>query len=329
MQTSAQDQKFPDRLAQPGRRIAALSTSTTQHPGLMNWLTLALLGLIWGASFMSISVALNGAGPLSIAAIRLIIAAVTLIAVATAVGLRLPAFCERKLWLCILGMGLFTNAIPFTLLSLAIQNVPSAFAGLTMAAVPLLVLPLAHFLVPGERMSRIKSAGFALGFIGVLVLIGVTDLFSGDGAGWSRLACIGAAFCYAIGSIITRVSPPVHPLAYSAGGLLVGSLIMAPIALSFEGLPGTMSPSVWGALIYLGLGPTALATILLVRVIQSAGPSFMSLVNYQVPVWSVIFGVAFLDETLPGNFVIALVLILGGLAISQASQRRLGRYPSA
>lgn len=306
-----------------------MTGSTTQSPGLMNWLTLALLGLIWGASFMSISVALDGAGPLSVAAIRLIIAAVTLLAVAFAMGLRLPSFKQRKLWLCIIGMGLFTNAVPFTLLSLAIQNVPSAFAGLTMAAVPLLVLPLAHFLVPGEAMTRIKSAGFALGFTGVLVLIGVTDLFSGDGAGWSRLACIGAAFCYAIGSIITRNAPPVHPLAYSAGGLLVGALIMLPVALGLEGLPGAMTGTVWGALIYLGLGPTALATILLVRVIQSAGPSFMSLVNYQVPVWSVIFGVTFLNETLPANFVIALTLILGGLAISQASQRRLGRYPSA
>ncbi len=306
-----------------------MTAPETQSPGLLNWLTLALLGLIWGASFMSISVALEGTGPLSVAAIRLVIAAVTLCAVSTAMGLKLPAVGERKLWLCIIGLGLFTNAVPFTLLSLAIQNVPSAFAGLTMAAVPLLVLPLAHFLVPGERMSRIKTAGFALGFIGVLVLIGVGDLLSGDGTGWSRLACIIAAFCYAIGSIITRIAPPVHPLAFSSGGLLVGALIMLPIALSIEGLPGTMTPSVWGALIYLGLGPTALATILLVRVIQSAGPSFMSLVNYQVPVWSVIFGVTFLNETLPANFIIALALILGGLAISQASQRRLGRYPSA
>ncbi len=300
-----------------------------QSPGLLNWLTLALLGLIWGASFMSISVALEGTGPLSVAAIRLVIAAVTLCAVSTAMGLKLPAVGERKLWLCIIGLGLFTNAVPFTLLSLAIQNVPSAFAGLTMAAVPLLVLPLAHFLVPGERMSSIKTVGFALGFIGVLVLIGVGDLLNGDGTGWSRLACIIAAFCYAIGSIITRIAPPVHPLAFSSGGLLVGALIMLPIALSIEGLPGKMTPTVWGALLYLGLGPTALATILLVRVIQSAGPSFMSLVNYQVPVWSVIFGVTFLNETLPANFIIALALILGGLAISQASQRRLGRYPSA
>lgn len=303
--------------------------SDAAKPGVINWLTLCLLGLIWGASFMSISVALQGAGPLSIAAIRLVIAAVTLLGVALAMGLRLPAFSQRKLWLCIIGMGLFTNAIPFTLLSLAIQNVPSAFAGVAMAAVPLLVLPLAHILVPGEQMTSIKTAGFALGFIGVLVLIGVGDLFTGDGAVWSRLACIGAALCYAIGSIITRVAPPAHPLVFSSGGLLVGAAIMLPVALTMEGVPSAMSPSVWTALIYLGLGPTALATILLVRVIQSAGPSFMSLVNYQVPVWSVIFGVSFLGETLPGNFLAALALILVGLAISQASQKRLGRYPSA
>lgn len=315
--------------------------STAHSPGLTNWLILALLGLIWGASFMSISVALQGAGPLSIAAIRLCLGAAALFGVAYAMGHRLPALSQRKLWLCIIGMGVFSNALPFTLLSLAIQYVPSAFAGVTMAAVPLLVLPLAHLFVPSERLTGIKTAGFILGFIGVLVLIGVSELMTGNmtgdmtgelteqGAILPRLACVAAALCYAIGSILTRVAPASHPIAFSCGGLLVGALIMVPVALAAEGAPRAMPFDAVAALIYLGLGPTALATILLVRVIQTAGPSFLSLVNYQVPIWSVLFGVTLLGETLPGNFVTALALILGGLALSQAGQKRFGRYPSA
>jgi drug/metabolite transporter (DMT)-like permease len=68
--------------------------------------------------------------------------------------------------------------------------------------------------------------------------------------------------------------------------------------------------------------PTALATVMLVYVVQSAGPSFMSLVNYQVPVWAVILGLVFLGEALPPQFLGALALILGGLAVSQL---RIGR----
>ncbi|WP_299190938.1 DMT family transporter [uncultured Litoreibacter sp.] len=303
--------------------------TSSKSPGLINWLTLGLLGLIWGASFMSTAVALQGAGPLSVSAIRLAIGALVLFAVARAMGHRLPPRSDRKLWLCIIGMGVFSNAVPFTLLGLAIQYVPSAFAGVTMAAVPLLVLPLAHFLVPGERMSWIKCAGFAIGFVGVFILIGGLSIFEAGGDTLPKLACIGAAFCYAIGSIITRLAPPAHPIAFSTGGLVIGALIMVPLALMFEGLPGAMPANAIAALLYLALLPTALATILLVRVIQSAGPSFMSLVNYQVPVWSVLFGVALMSEALPASFLLALGLILGGLALTQAAQKRLGRYPSA
>ena len=69
--------------------------------------------------------------------------------------------------------------------------------------------------------------------------------------------------------------------------------------------------------LYLGILPTALATVMLVHVIQTAGPSFLSLVNYQVPVWAVIIGWVVLGESLPTQFLAALGLILAGLATSQ------------
>ncbi|MEM9584214.1 MAG: DMT family transporter [Pseudomonadota bacterium] len=306
-----------------------MSQTVPQRPGLLNWSILCFLGLIWGASFMSIRVALDGAGPLSIAAIRLAIGAAILLLAMRLMGQHLPAFSQRRLWLCILGMGLFTNAVPFTLLGLSIQYVPSAFAGITMAAIPLLVLPLAHLFVAGETLTTHKTVGFIMGFVGVLILIGIGDLFTGDSLILARLGCIAAALCYALGSIITRIAPPSHPIVFSAAGLLVGAAVMVPIAAALEGAPTAITADSLVALIYLGVGPTALATILLVRVIKTAGPSFMSLVNYQVPVWSVIFGVLILSETLPGNFLTALALILAGLALSQSGQKRLGRYPTA
>lgn len=301
---------------------------TPQSPGLINWLQLCFLGLIWGASFLSITIALESVGPFSIAAIRLLLAAIVLLLVSFALGHGLPARGERRLWLHVLGMAIFTNAVPFALLGWGQQAVASAYAGVTMAAVPLLVLPLAHVFIPSERMSMIKAAGFSLGFVGVLTLIGWQSIVSADGETLAKLACVGAAGCYAIGSIITRTAPSVHPIAFSAAGLTVASVISVPLALVVEGMPQEVSTRSLSALIYLGLGPTALATIILVRVIQSAGPSFMSLVNYQVPVWSVLFGALILGETVPPAFLTALGLILAGLAISQSGQRRFGRYPS-
>ncbi|WP_069299649.1 DMT family transporter [Neptunicoccus sediminis] len=296
--------------------------------GLLNWSLLLLLGMIWGASFMGSKYALTGFGPFTVAAIRIALGAVALTVMIYALGRRLPDWSGpngKRIWLHCLGMALFSNAIPFTLLSWGQLHVTSGFAGITMAVVPLLVLPLAFFLVPGEQTNLRKIIGFCIGFAGTVVLIGVDalDLSGHDLEGLARLACVGAACCYAIGSIITRLCPPVSNMGFAAGALLLASSLMVPLALFIEGVPDApATEAIWGV-IYLGLFPTALATIMLVTVINSAGPSFLSMVNYQVPVWAVVFGVLLLGETLPGRFIWALALILLGLAISQVRFRRI------
>lgn len=310
------------------RKGMQMTTTTAPAPGWRNWALLSFLGLIWGGSFPAVEVALAGFGPLSIAAARITIAALMLLAVAARMGHGLPEFATptgRRIWLHALGMAIFTNALPFALLSWGQQYVTAGFAGITMAVVPLVVLPLAHFLVPGEAMTRRKGVGFAVGFVGVVILIGPQSLLLASGAALeplARLACLGATVCYALGSIITRLSPPVSQLSFSAAALALAAIIMLPLALLVEGLPAPAMPTgAWVAVAYLGLIPTALATVILVRIIRDAGPSFMSLVNYQVPVWAALMGVVFLSEQLPTRFITALGLILAGLAISQGRRR--------
>ena len=293
-------------------------------PSPLAWLLLVVLGLIWGGSFLGVAFGLRGFGPLSIAAIRISVAAVILVAIVLATGTGLPppgTARGRRIWLHCVGMGVFSNALPFALLSWAQEQVTSGFAGISMAVVPLLVLPLAHVFVPGERMSWAKVAGFAVGFAGVVVLIGPV----GGGAGIARLACIAASCSYAVGAIITRMAPKGPFLAFGAGGLLVAAVLIVPPALAIEGLPGAVPLEALLGVLYLGIFPTALATVMLVFVVQSAGPSFMSLVNYQVPVWAVLLGLLFLGEALPPQFLGALALILAGLALSQSGRwRRAG-----
>ena len=80
-------------------------------------------------------------------------------------------------------------------------------------------------------------------------------------------------------------------------------------------------------LAFLGLVPTAFANLLRVLVVRSAGPVFMSLVNYQVPVWSVVLGALILAEPLPPSLLYAMALILAGVGLSQygALRRLFGR----
>ena len=187
---------------------------------------------------------------------------------------------------------------------------------------PLFTMVLAQWFVPGERMTAAKVAGFGLGIAGVVVLIGPAALIAKGGAveEVARLSCVAAALSYSIGSVVTRRCPPMHMVAFSAAALLCAGFMAVPMALLVEGVPDLAAAPVRAglAVVYLGLLPTALATVLMVRVINGAGPVFLTLSNYQVPVWSVIFGVLVLGERLPGQFLAALGLILAGLAVTQA-----------
>ena len=293
----------------------------TQQPTLFNWLSIVALGLIWGGTFMVVAIALEGYGPLTVACARVTLGAIALIGLMRLLGRPIPELSGR-LVRYLLIIGLLNSAIPFALLSWGQQFVQSAFAGIAMAAVALFVLPLAH-VFSDERLTFRNSIGVSLGFAGAVVLIGPGLLRIGEGMEtYGQLACLGAAFSYAVSSIMTRRCPPIDPMAMATAGLVVGAIALIPAMIIFEGLPAVkdMRPTV--AIIVLGLIPTALAAWLRVSTIRSAGSVFMAPVGFQVPVWSMIFGAVVLDEDLPLRFFFALGLILSGLAISQWSNLR-------
>lgn len=297
----------------------------------LSWLMVAILGLTWGGTFMVTEVALaGGMPPFWLAASRIGFAAILMGLIWTIMGRPLfsgPTSRTDKLNLVIIG-GL-SSAVPFSLLAWGQQYVSSGFAGVSMAAVALIVLPLAHFTVPGEQMTPRKIAGFIIGFVGVVILIGA-QAFESTGASFEtagRIACVLAAACYAIGSIMLRRLPNAHPIGLATILLLIGACMTIPVAWVVEGPPPMPSPEILGVLAFLGLIPTAGANFLRVLVVRSAGPVFMSLVNYQVPVWSVVLGGLILGEALPRSLLLAMTLILIGVGLSQygALRRLFGR----
>ncbi len=278
----------------------------------------AALGVIWGGTFMVQKLALGHLPPFWVAAGRIGFAAVITTVIWQARGGLM--FTQSKTdWPRLLVASIFSAAVPFMFLAWAQQYVTSAFTGVSMAAVALIVLPLAHLLVPGERMTVRRSFGFLIGFAGVLVLIG-PSAFASSGSPYEKfgqLACLGAAACYAISSVIMRRLPPLDPVGLAAATLLFGSAVVIPIAFLKHGLPPIPSNEGLALVALLGLVPTAAASLLRIVVIRSAGPVFMSLTNYQVPLWSVIFGVTLMGEPVPNTLVWGAILILVGVALSQ------------
>lgn len=290
-----------------------------------SWLMILVLGLTWGATFMVIEIALRGITPFWLAAARIGFAAALMTVVWLARGGRLFLDDARD-WPAMVVIGALSSAVPFMLLSWGQQYTTSGFAGVSMAAVALMVLPLAHFLVPGERMTLRRTAGFVIGFAGVVVLIG-GQAFSSTGAAlesYGRLACLGTAGCYALSSVWMRRLPAVDPIGLATVLLIIGAAMVIPAALIVEGPPPAVDGQTLAVLALLGLVPTAAANILRVVVIRSAGPTFMSLTNYIVPVCSVGLGALVLSEPLPPSLLWALALILAGVFLSQwGALRRL------
>lgn len=284
-------------------------------PTRNNWISIFLLGLIWGGTFMVVSIALEGYGPVTVAAARTGLGAIALTGLMVAMRAPLPS---RAALINLIPIGILNTALPFVLLSWGQQYVPSAFAGVSMAMLPLFVLPLAH-VFSDERLQGNKALGVFIGFLGALVLVGPGLLDLGQGAEpLGQLACVAATLSYAISSVWTRRCPPVDPITLAAFTLIFGAVILTPAMIVIEGIPSWQGPRTGFAILFLGFFPTALAALLRVLVIRSAGSVFMTLVNYQVPLWSVVFGWLILGEDLPWRFFGALGLILFGLAVSQS-----------
>lgn len=292
------------------------------HPVItrQSWVMVAILGFVWGSTFLFIEIALTEVPPFWLATLRLGLAAIVMGIAWGAMGFPFSLVPDRKPTATqIFWTGAISSGIPFLLLNWGQQHVTSGFAGTAMAAVPLVVLPLAHFFVPGEQLTLRKALGMGLGFLGVFVMIG-PDALRSSGADlelWGRLACLTVATCYAVNSVTIRRLPPVHPIGLTTLMMVTGMLVTLPFAILYEGMPPIPGTKALMAVVGLGVVSTAAMNLLRVLVIRSAGPTFMTLVNYQVPVWSIVMGAAFLNEPLPATLLIGLAMILLGVGTTQ------------
>lgn len=286
---------------------------------IKDWVLLAALVAMWGSAFMFIKLGVATVPPATLAASRLAIGAAILYAVMRSRGQALPR--TGRSWLPFAALAIVGNCIPFYLISWAQQFIDSALAGILMAIMPLATLSLAHFFVAGERMTGNRALGFSLGFGGIVVLMGPAALAGLGGsllAVTAQAAVLAGALCYAANSVMARRLIETDFLVASTAVLIVATVAIVPLALVLD-RPWTLAPSAGSAIaiVWLGVGPTALATLLYFTLIASAGPTFMSLVNYLSPMVALLAGVALLGEQ-PGTSAIAgLGLILLGIAVSR------------
>ncbi|MEN8195813.1 MAG: EamA family transporter [Pseudomonadota bacterium] len=297
--------------------------SGSGQAGTIEIALLLTLATIWSSSFGFIKVAVETVPPISVTAGRLLLATVIVVIYARLRGHRFPD--EPGLWLKFFLIGLFGNALPFTLIGWGEESIDSGLAAILMAVMPIATLVLAHFFAEDERMNPARITGVTFGFAGVLVLIG-PDALGGMGDNAIRQTAVaGGAACYAVATVIARRLPKMPTSLSSAGALTAAVVFILPMSLIFD-RPWALSPSadsVW-SVIMLGLFPTALAAILYFTLLRRTGANFIALNNYLIPCLGVIWGIIFLDELLHWRAVLALGIILTGVAFTRIGMRKAG-----
>ncbi|WP_245699090.1 DMT family transporter [Rhodospira trueperi] len=295
--------------------VAGVPVSPTM--GLKEWAMLLSLSLLWGGSFFFVGVAVQALPPLTIVAARVGLAAPVLWMAVFA--LRRPIPRDPAVWAAFAVMGVLNNVIPFSLIVWGQTQIPSGLASILNATTPLFTVVVAGLLLADERFSAHKGLGVAIGFAGVVVLIGADALYVPDAPVLAQMAVLGAGLSYAFAAVFGRRfrGMGLDPLVTATGQVTFSGLIMVALAVGIDRpwtLPMPAVP-VLASLLGLAVLCTALAYGLYFRILATAGATNVILVTFLVPVTAILLGVTVLDESLRASHLVGMAVIGAGLLV--------------
>jgi drug/metabolite transporter (DMT)-like permease len=286
------------------------------------WPLILVLAGLWGASYLFIKVGVDGGlSPGALMAARSLLAAAVLVGYLVAAHGASPAAAQLiSSWREAIVLGALNAALPFWLVAWGEKHIDSGVAAIAQATVPIFSLLIGLRFLPHERIGPMRIAGVFVGLVGVGVVAGVAP--AGDK--WAvvgTLAVVLASVFYASAGIygqlrIKGVSGPV----LATGSMLVGGLMLLPLAIAE---PPTEMPTAGAivSLLLLALGGTALAQLILFRVIGLFGARRLSLVTYLMPGFALVYGALILDESVTAAALAGLALILLGVALGSGTVR--------
>jgi len=287
------------------------------------WAELSLLGVIWGASFLTMRIALDEIPVLTVVLHRVFWAMLVLWAVV--IALRLPVPRDPKVWGAFLVMGLLNNVIPFGLMTWGQLFIESGLTAILNATTAIFGVIVAALIFADERLTWRKGVGVALGFSGVTLAIGAGQLAELDPRSLAQIAVLGGTLSYALASAWARARLGGLAPQVAAAGMLTGStLVLFPAAWLLDGpVDLTLTATTWGAIGYYALAGTAGAYLLYYRVLGMAGSGNLMLVTLIIPPVAIVLGALVLGEALnPNAFAGFGLLVLGLLILNGKIGRR-------
>jgi drug/metabolite transporter (DMT)-like permease len=290
--------------------------STLRPPGAADFALLLVLALTWGSSFYFIKQAVGTLPPLSLAVGRIVIGTAMLLVIAYAKGQSLPR--DPGLWGRMAFLGVIGNSLPFFLIAWGEQYTPSNLAAILMATIPSFVIVLAHFFTHDEPLTLGKALGCLCGFAGVVALIGIDALKGLGDMVIGQIAILCGALSYSLYGINAKRLPPLGSEMLVGAILFAGLVPLIPVWLVID-QPWTLAPDrkACFSVAWLGLLSTGAGNLLFFLLLRRVGAGFGSFNNYLVPLMGLGWGFFLAGEKPSWNALVALALILAGLALAR------------
>ena len=268
--------------------------------------------LIWSSAFTSARILVTNAPPLTVSALRFLIAGVIAMALARALGQSWRLTPQQ--WRLTILFGICQNALYLGLNFVAMQTVEASVAAIIASSLPLLVA-LAGWLISGETVRPLGMIGLAAGVGGVLLIMGSritqgVDLFG-------IMLCCLAALALTFATLAVRgASAGGNVISVVGWQMLVGSAALTGPALLFETWEATLSPAVYAAFAYTVLLPGLVATLIWFWLVGQIGATRAATFHFLNPVFGVAIAALLLGEAIgPLDVVGVLVTTFGILAV--------------
>jgi drug/metabolite transporter (DMT)-like permease len=257
-------------------------------------LRLVALAAIWGGAFIFLRVAAPVLGAAWTAELRVLLGGIALLAWFRYLGFN-PEL--RRHARCYLILGSAIIALPFALYAFASMHAPASLLSIVNATSPIFGVAWSAA-IGDERITPRKAAGLALGVAGVALLVRPSGLAPGPLFGWAIAAALAACCAYgATGVLVKRFAGGASTRGMAVGNQLGAALTLLPL-LPFA-LPQTAPSSlVIANVLALALLASGVAFVLYFRLIADIGATRALTVTYLIPLFGVLWGRLFLNETL-------------------------------
>ncbi|WP_377290757.1 DMT family transporter [Rhizobium sp. SG2393] len=283
------------------------------------YLFLTIATLFWGGNAVAGKMAVGHVSPLLLTSLRWAVALAIILAV------MLPQIRRdwpqvRAHWKLLMGLGVVGFTLFNVLLYTALNFTTAINVSIEQAGIPVVIF-LFNFLLFRIKASPAQILGFTVTLVGIITTathgnitaIGSLSLNFGD------LLMLGAVLSYAVYTIMLRWKPPVHwqtLIAASAFGALVSALPM----LAWEIASGrTLAPDAtgWAVILYTAIFPSLASQVLYVRGVELIGANRAGLFINAIPIFGTLLSLLFLGEALQTFHIVALLLVLAGIAIAE------------